>query len=418
MDPLLAVCVAVLIAFPLAATVAASKQPIARASEPVASAPTTPAGSRLRDLPVFSPGGATAAAVERGLMSSDLGAMRDALRAAMGELFDRRQRAELERLLADGRAAFGFSEPEYPFRYERLDPVLNAALPPELDPRQTRAANDLGALLILAAVRFGGGEGSVSDRLPTAAPLAFAILDRARAGGDCLPQLNLAFLLSTHELPLDAETAAELGKAGRSCPDDPTPLWLLGQFQSQRAFLSVDLEDPEVRASAQAELRRVFATFHRLERRFPDSAAGWSGEADAELRAAYQLVERQPFSARSRFSHALTLYRRARALDPDPALAAGEARANAGLALYGAAARAQRRALAGAPRPAPLQARLIEYLERDARFEAAAIAAARLGASARFPIGPGLFMRLPTDSHLPRRTWTSRSPSEAVASSR
>ena len=400
-DPLLAVCAAGLIAFPFAATVAASRQPIARAPEPAAPTPTTRTGPMLRDVPAFTPGGPTAAAVAQGAVLTDPGAMRAALRAAMGKLFDRRQRAELERLLADGRAAFAFSQPEYPFRFERLDAVLNAALPSALDPRQTQAANDLGALLTLAAARFGGGDGAASDPLPTAAPLAFAILDRARAGGDCLPQLNLAFLLSTYERPLDAETAAEFGKAERSCADDPTPLWLLGQFQSQRAHLYLDLEDPEVVASARAQLRRVLATFHRLERRFPGSAAGWSGEADAELRAAYELVERQPFSARSRFRRALTLYRRARALDPDPALAAGEARANAGLGLYGAAVGAQQRSLAGAARPAPLEARLVEYLERDGRFEAAAAAADSLAASARFPIGPGLFMRLPTDSHLP-----------------
>ena len=189
--------------------------------------------------------------------------------------------------------------------------MLNEALPrrstrDRRGPRTTSARCSSWPPFASAAAR------TASDRLPTAAPLAFAILDRARAGGDCLPQLNLAFLLSTHERPLDAETAAELGKAARSCPDDPTPLWLLGQFQSQRALLLIDVEDPDVRASAQAELRRALATFHRLERRFPGSAAGWSGEADAELRAAYQLVERQPFSARSRFRHALTLYQQAR----------------------------------------------------------------------------------------------------------
>ena len=344
-------------------------------------------------MPALSPGGGAAAAVERGTVLTDLGAMREALRAAMGELFDRRQRVELERLLADDRAAFSFSQPEYPFRFERLDAVLNAALPPALDPRQTRAANDLGALLILAAARFGGGEGAVSDRLPTAAPLAFAILDRARAGGDCLPQLNLAFLLSTHERLLDDETAAEFGRAERGCPDDPTPLWLLGQFRSQRAFLYPGLEDPEEQRAAQEELRRVFATFHRLERRFPGSAAGWSGEADAELRVAYQLDELQPFSARSRFRRALTLYRRARhstrtldSLRARPALLLVSACTARRCALSGAHLRARLR-------PAALEARLVEYLERDGRFAEASARAARLAPRRASPIGPGLFMR-------------------------
>jgi tetratricopeptide (TPR) repeat protein len=112
------------------------------------------------------------------------------------------------------------------------------------------------------------------------------------------------------------------------------------------------------------------------------------------VRAAYQLDARQPFSARSRFRRALSLYRRAAALDPDPAIAVGEARAYAGLRLFGRAVRAQRGALGRAPRLAPLRARLVEYLEQDRRFAEAAVAAAALAAAAEFPEGPGLFMQI------------------------
>ena len=397
LDPLIVGCAAVLIAFPLAATVAASKQPIARPSVSAAPLSATQTGPRVRDVPVFTPGGATAATVARGTVLTNVGAMHEALREAMDELFDSRQRAELERLLADDRAALTSALPPYPFRIPQLEIVLDAALPAVLDARQARAANDLGALLVLAAARFGSNE-SIDNRLVTAAPLAFAILDRARTGGACLPQLNLAFLLSTHERPLDHATAAEFGKAEQSCPGDPTPVWLLGQFQSQR-LVSSSPYDPEPPLSSKAQIRRALETFHRLERRLPGSSAGWSGEADAELRAAYQLVERQPFSARSRFRRALTLYRKARRLDPDPALAAGEARAYAGLRLYGAAIRAQLGALTREPRPAPVEAQLVEYLERDGRFAEAAAAAARLAGagSASFPRGPALLMRLPAE---------------------
>lgn len=400
LDPLIVGCAAVLIAFPFAATFAASQQPIAGPSESAVRPPATSTGPRVRDLPAFSPGGVAAATVARGRVLTDLQAMRDALGAAMDELLDRRQRAALERLLVDHNAAFGFSEPPYPFRFPRLDAVLDTALPAVLDPGQARAANDLGALLVLAAARFGDSDESVAARLPTAAPLAFAILDRARSGGACLPQLNLAFLLSTHERPRDEATAAEFRRAERSCPSDPTPLWLLGQFQSQRLIVSPASEDPESPLSSKDQLRRVFATFHRLERRFPGSAAGWAGEADAELRVGYQLEGRKPFSARSRFRRALTLYSRARLLDPDPALAAGEARAYAGLRLYASAVRVQRRAMTGARRPAPLEARLVEYLERDRRFAEAAAEAARLAASPRFPRGPGLLMQMAADGVL------------------
>jgi tetratricopeptide (TPR) repeat protein len=382
----------VLIAFPFAATFAASGQPITRPSESAAPPSATSSGAKVRDLPLFTPGGVAAATVARGTVLTDLQAMHVALRAAMDELFDPRQRTALEQLLPDSTATLSFTEPPYPFRFERLAAVLDTALPAALDQRQTRAANDLGALLVLAAAHFG-------DELPTAAPLGYAILDRARSGGACLPQLNLAFLLSTHVRPRADKTAAEFGRAERSCPDDPTPLWLLGQFQSQSAILAGE-DDQESERSPQDALRPVLATFHRLERRFPGSSSGWAGEADAELRVGYQLQERQPFSARSRFRRALSLYGQAGRLDADPTIAAGEGRAYAGQRLYGDAARVQRRAIAGTRRPAQLEARLVEYLERDRHFAEAAAAASTLAAAPRFPAGAALFMQLAADGVL------------------
>jgi cellulose synthase operon protein C len=380
-DPLLVACFAVLIAFPLAAAASASRQPID--PEPEAAAATSPAeasGPTLRDVPAFTPGGKVEVAVERGELLTDYEAMRGALRAAMGE-FDRREREALESLLyGRGRGALLL----------RLDPrgadrVLVGVLSPPLDEDTTAAANDLGALLVLAAARF-------PERFPVAAPLAYAVLGRARAGEACLPQVNLAFLVSTNEFPQDADVEREFREAERRCPDDPTPLWLLGQFQSQRA--SADTHAKPTPALPTEQLRRTFATFERLQRRFPRSSAGWAGAADAHLRLAYQLHESQHFTVRSRYRRALALYRRARALDPDPALAAGEARALAGLRLYEDAVRSQRRALSGARRPAQLQARLVEYLERSRAFGAAAEEARRLAASPRFPQGPALFPKL------------------------
>ncbi len=392
LDPLVLGCLAVLIAFPFAATVAASRQPLVRAAGHASGPPAASRGPTVRDLPAFTPGGPVAGAVGRGRILTDLPSMRRALRAAMAGLFDRRERAALEALLGDQNAAISMTEPRYPFRYPRLERVLDAALPRRLDARQMRLASDLGALLVLAAARFGNND--AVNRLPTAAPLAYALLDRARAGGACLPQLNLAFLLSTDERPRDDATAAEFGEAERRCTRDPTPLWLLGQFRSQRA-LFVDEEGFPRPARQVGELvRRTFATFARLERRFPGSSAGWSGEADAELRLAYQLDVKRPFTARSHFRRALSLYRRARRLDPDPALAPGLARAYAGLRLYAEAARAQRVAIGGARSPGPLQARRVEYLERDRRFGPAATAAATLAAAPRLPHGPGLLMRM------------------------
>jgi tetratricopeptide (TPR) repeat protein len=369
-DPLLVACFAALIAFPLTAALAASRQPIDPEPDAVVAAPPAASGPTVRDVPAFTPGGQVAAAVERGKLLTDFGAMRGTLRSAMGEVFDRREQAALESQLYD----------DTPF--PPPDRVLGSALSAPLDEPTTAAANDLGALLVLAAARF-------PDEVPNAASLAYAVLARARAGDACLPQLNLAFLLSTNITPLDAETERELREAERRCPDDPTPLWLLGQFQSQRAVLDASVWPPPVAPAEQ--LRRTFATFDRLQRRFPRSSAGWSGAADAHLRLAYQLQDSQRFTLRSHYRRALALYRRARSLDPDPALAAGEARAQAGLRLYEEAARSQRRALSGARRPAQLEARLVEYLERARTFGAAAEEARRLAASPRFPLGPALF---------------------------
>ena len=367
-DPLLVACFAALFAFPLTAALAASRQPIAPDPETAARPPATALGPTVREVPAFTPGGEVAAAVARGRLLTDLPTMRSALDNATGELLHRRGSVALDSLLPNGGPQPSFTEPPYPYRFPEFDRVLDPALRAPLDERTSAAANDLGALLVLAAARF-------PDALPNAAPLAFAVLDRARAGDACLPQLNLAFLLATDVDRHDAATAKELREAARRCPDDPTPLWLLGQFQSQSARPVASL-----------------ATFGRLQERFPQSSAGWSGEADTWLRRAYGLAPSRHFTLRSHYRRALALFRQARALDPDPALAAGEARAQAGLRLYAEAARSQRQALTGAPRPAQLQARLVEYLARARAFGAAATEAARLAASPLFPQGPALFM--------------------------
>jgi hypothetical protein len=60
------------------------------------------------------------------------------------------------------------------------------------------------------------------------------VLDRARAGGDCAPQLDLLLLVAADANAHDPIVAAEGARALRACPGDATPGWLLGQFQSLR----------------------------------------------------------------------------------------------------------------------------------------------------------------------------------------
>ena len=272
-------------------------------------------------------------------------------------------------------------EVEYPFRYPDVDPVVDAALPGELAPEQVTAVNDAAAALIL-------GTAYARDLLPNGAAVAYALLDRARSGDECLPQLNLAFLLATDVNPRDDITADELERAAQRCPGDPTPLWVLGQFQSHRAPVAAqyfDSQEPDL----EDRQSRPFATFGRLQRELPGAHAGWSGEADAHLRLGYQLLaERQPFSARNRFRRARALYERALELDDDAGLRAGLARASAGLREHDAAVTQQQAALAGRDH-AEHEVRLVEYLERAGRYDEAA----QLG---------GEFLRDPVDES-PRR---------------
>lgn len=329
-------------AFPFAATLAASRQPV---GPPVTASPRpAPRAPLLRALPAFTaaPSVADDAAT---------------LRTAVADRFPPERRAALLALLRFPEEPAG---PEYPYRFPRLDRLVAQA---RLDPA---AANDAAALLMVGSARF-------PNALYGADRAAYALLRPASASGSCEAQLNLALLLAGDSFALQ-HVPGELERAKRACPDDPTPLWLEGHFLAQGALEDDPSKDP-------------LPVFRELERRFPGSPTGWSGEADTELRAAYALDVRQPFSARARFRRALTLYRRAEALSAEPGLAAGTARALAGLRRYAEAAAAQARAVARAPGAATLEARLVEYLERSGQFGRAAEAASRLAAAPRFPDG-------------------------------
>lgn len=364
LDAVLVACVVALFSFPLGAAVVARGLPI----EPAIDAAHPAAGHdsrRLRVLPAFGPRSALERQLRDGSLLTDGPRMRRALGTALGELLGRRRSRAVMRLMTSPNAltaAGDGASPEYPFRYPPLEPILESALPARLDSRLTRHVNEVAALLVLAAA-------SDDDlALPGAPAAAFALLHRARAERDCLAQLNLAFLLSTAVEESDPRLLRaleeEFGRAERACPRDLTARWTLGQLLSASATSG----HPQL-------LARARAAFRGLQRRAPGSALGWSGEADAELRLAYHSGPARPFTARAHFRRALVLYRHASQVDPQPALAAGTARALAGLGDYGAAAAEQRRALAGRSGLVPVAARLVEYLERDQRFDAAAAAA-------------------------------------------
>ena len=375
-DPVVGACFVVLLGFPLAAAIVAGGQPVD--PEASASAPRSgKAGRPLQVLPAFSPGSALGQRVEADGLPDDERRMRATLTAAMRDLAGARRARAIMRLAGDASAITSeqrFGGAGYPYRYPQLEPLLDAALRGAPRERRQDLANDVAALLVLAAAS------DHRDAFSGAPAVAFALLHRARAGRACVPQRNLAFLVSTDPHADEEIVRDELRLAARLCPQDPTPAWMQGQYESRHG---VETEGRPRQAA--------IATFRRLQREIPGSPLGWSGEADALLRLGYEHEEvLQPFTARTHFRRALKLYRRAQQLDDDPGLAAGTARALAGLHEYDGAAREQRRALAGRDTLAPLAVRYVEYLERGHRFAAAAQAARRLTVAHEFASGRSL----------------------------
>jgi cellulose synthase operon protein C len=328
LDAVIVLGVVAVVAFPVAARIAASRLP---EGAPPALAPL-PAGlphPALRDVPV-------------GLRPGDLSS------AATAVLGARRARA----LLAVVRK--GTSGNRVPGRYPYSYPALDRILPRRFAPAQVAAATDLGAKLI---VRDAYGSG-------WAAPAAYAVLDRARAGGACDPAIDLLLLVEADTYTTGRIVAREAARAGAACPGDPAPEWLLGQYQSQVAPATTR-QDPE----------SADATFARLVRALPGAAAAWAGQADLLVRHALVTPADRPWVIRHLYERALARYRRAARLSPGPEADMGVARALAGLGRYREAARVEASAAArlkGAPLPL---AQLVVYREGAHRWTAVAAAA-------------------------------------------
>jgi cellulose synthase operon protein C len=418
-DLLLAVSLAWLLLFPVAAALVATGEPLQVDAAALPSA--GPAGPPVRAMPVFVGARPSDAVLSRPA------AMRRALLAAAREVLGPHAGPALVRLaLQPGslRAPGPGGAPpsaETPLRFPAVERLLRRRLAGPLNAGASAAANDLGALLIDAAT-LPEADDSSGGAFPQAGEVAFAVLDRARAGGACDPQLNLAFELAANDTPRERETELELQRAARDCPGDPTPLWLLGEYQSESAPApstgsetpsseaeapSAGLETPRAGSKAPSagpetsagpggaqagpDTQGPFATFALLRRRLPRSAAGWAGAGDAELRVAYE-TSPQPFTARAHFRRALAFYLGAQRLDPNPEIAAGTARAYAGLRQFSAAAAAQRTAAQGHSDELLLQAWLVEYLEQGHAFGQAAAAAEPLTRAPRLPVGEGRMM--------------------------
>ncbi|MBA2955888.1 tetratricopeptide repeat protein [Nocardioides sp. CGMCC 1.13656] len=182
------------------------------------------------------------------------------------------------------------------------------------------------ALAVLSSVRDADGYNLYNN----APPAAFAVLERAATTtGDCAAHLDLLQLISAADLPRDADVATEAQRAEDACPNDPTPGWLLGQFQSLRAVqtdaLGLPVSVPEGTAAA------AKATFDELVERFPRSATVLSGAGDARVREGERIAGERPFTAREEFQAAAAYYRDALELSPTAEISAGLARALVGL---------------------------------------------------------------------------------------
>ncbi|MBI5106901.1 MAG: hypothetical protein HZB46_18295, partial [Solirubrobacterales bacterium] len=285
---LLGLAVVVLVAFPIAARIAAGDQPVPP-PPPVALAPQaagTP-GPAVRSVPVLATATGAAGRLAPTPERADLERTATALLGPARGRELARLMGSRERTVGGPADVVGFTYgevPPYPYRYRSLERILGA-LPGRPSAGQVQAATALGAQLLVGAAR--------SDRHPNDAPIAFALLDRARAGGACAPQLDLLLVVAAQQAPVVSQARLEAQRARRVCPGDPTPAWLLGQLRFQT-------EDP---AAA--------ATFRRLQREFPRSAAGWSGEADVLLHRAGWAPPGRAFGARRLIREALARLQRA-----------------------------------------------------------------------------------------------------------
>lgn len=414
---LLGVVVVVLLT-PAAALIARA-EPVAPALDVAARPlPADRSDSTLRDLPAglpddFAPAGVSSL---RPIATPALG---DAGARALDDILNSgRPLQDTSVQDADGSA-------RYPYRYPAMTRLLDAAPDHGSGPSAVR----LGAALMVMAADPASDENFVHLN---AAAAAFAVLERARAGGDCAAQVNLLLLVASDAMPRDEPVYEEARRAEQACPADPTPVWLLGQYLSQRAVREI-LADPgsSIRPDA---LRRADAASARLAQLFPGSVPALTGRADNNLRAGLRMIQAQPFTARQRLRTAAEDYLTARDLDPDAAVP-GLARSLIVLGAPDRAGEAVRQVWGRAAKPGPLMeiltvaeesARRFAEAERTARTLAARFATAYPGSSRLFP-RPGTFedeqaldptgpQSIGTGTHLPLTVNLQTSPGGAGGS--
>ncbi len=214
--------------------------------------------------------------------------------------------------------------PVYPYSYPAVDAIIDQAPAAGF----ASGATPLAAALTLLSAQPGQPE---VHGIENAAPIAYAVLDRSRATDGCAGQLDLLLLLTGDEETRADDLNGELIRARGLCPHDPTPDWIVGQFQMRQTGLELSREDTSVYSDTVAEFGLAIATFTRLVTTFPSDTAAVSGLGDAYLRAGTYLAAAQPFSARRYLRSAVTEYNRAAKLGAEREVQPGLARALIGL---------------------------------------------------------------------------------------
>ena len=219
--------------------------------------------------------------------------------------------------LANSLAGYSTGTVKYPYQY----PPLNAVLDRAPTARFASGGTALGAALtVLAAQPQSNNSQTFAGAISNAAPTAYGVLNRARAGGGCAPQLDLLLLLTADQVTLLSAGQSTSGgvlsqeeqRTETACPHNPTPGWLVGQSQLRRVVLSESVTF--VASDVVAALRAANATFSHLAAEYPRDTGVLTGLGDSYLRAGTYLRSSEPFTARQDFRSAITEYNRASAL--------------------------------------------------------------------------------------------------------
>ena len=298
-DAAVALGLVAVVAFPLAAGASASTVP------PPALAPLPPIGhgpgGQVRSVPLLVPSMGLEPAV---LTSQQLLASPSSLTAVLQELATTALGpVQAGRLLALGNG-LPPGVPVVDVPHDRgAEGVVDATFAHTApDARQVAALTDLGALLQLA---------SADQLLPPTVDvdgIALTVLRTAASGGSCAAGLDYLLELLSDPLVPRATLRTQYAATRSSCPRDPTAGWLYGVSQMPAPG--------------------GIATFRQLERDFPDSPAGWSGQADVVgIQAQKTAALHQPFTAESQFRTVALLLARAQSFSSrfDPGMAATEA---------------------------------------------------------------------------------------------